>query len=972
MAFPWSDRSGFSPRRARPARGRRPAARWRPVLDVLEDRLVPAVFTVTTTSDVDVMGQVTLRDAITMSNATSGGNTIDFDIEPAGIVETISLLSPLPAITNPVLIDGYSQPGSVPNSLTNGDNAAIFVQLDGSSAGVGTAGLSLTGSGITVRGLDITGFSGPGVACSGSTDAIVGDFLGVLVNGTTALGNATGVSLTGFINSVGGSTVDARNLISGNAGDGIDITGTAAVGIVMEGNLIGTERTATEADANGGNGITISAGASSNMIGGIGSGALNVISGNAFDGVLIGNTGTTDNLVENNAIGTDHAGTAAVGNGHDGVFIQDGAASNTIGGDSFDAVNLISGNAAAGIEIANSGTTNNLVQSDAIGTDVTGTVALGNGTAGIILESGASSNTIGNPTSEAVNLISGNGSDGIDIGGAGTSDNLIEQNAIGMDVTGTVALGNHNNGVTIENGATGNSIGGAAEGSGNIISGNGAHGVEITDPGTESNVVQGDLIGTDVTGTTALGNQGDGVLVQNSAAANDIGGAAVNIIRGNHAAGIVLTGAGTAENQVAGSVIGLDVSGTLDVANLGNGVTIENGAASNTIGGNAAGATNLISGNSLDGVEITGTGTDANVVAGNAIGTDQTGTVGKSNNVTGVVIDAGASGNTIGGVAAGDTNVISFNGVGGVILTDAGTADNVVEGNAIGTDVSGSQSLANGGAGVTIEAGASSNTIGGTAGSGINLISGNGGDGIDVTGAGTDNNSIVGNAIGIAALGTVALANGASGVHIEASAAATIVSNNLISGNTTAGVLIAGGELSMLTGNAIGTDVAGTGAVGNQGDGVNVTSGGIEIFNNLIAFNGRNGVTVDATNGVPILFNSITDNQGLGIGLVNGGNNSQPAPVLTMATTSGGQTTVEGTLTAAANAPYVIQLFANPGTSPTEGKVFLAHFAVTTDSAGTADISFQVAAVASGDTITATATDQSDNTSMFSNDVTAP
>src|SRR5579871_3086493 len=125
-------------------------------LEVLDNRCLPSTFTVNSASDVSGTGLVTLRDAINMANLHPGPDTIEFAIATDNSVQTIQPMSPLPAITDAVLIDGYSEPGASPNTLTAGDNARILIRLDGSVAGIAD-GLDITGGGSTVRGLAITG-----------------------------------------------------------------------------------------------------------------------------------------------------------------------------------------------------------------------------------------------------------------------------------------------------------------------------------------------------------------------------------------------------------------------------------------------------------------------------------------------------------------------------------------------------------------------------------------------------------------------------------------------------------------------------------------------------------------------------------------------------------------------------------------------------------------------------------------------
>src|SRR5271157_2244983 len=135
--------------------------RKRPVnlsFELVEDRVLLATFTVTNNAD---SGPGSLRQAIIDANATanptSGADTIDFNIPGPG-VQTISPVSPLPSITVPVVINGYTQPGAKPNSLANGDNAVLLIELNGANAPAGTDGLLITAGGSTVEGLVINEF----------------------------------------------------------------------------------------------------------------------------------------------------------------------------------------------------------------------------------------------------------------------------------------------------------------------------------------------------------------------------------------------------------------------------------------------------------------------------------------------------------------------------------------------------------------------------------------------------------------------------------------------------------------------------------------------------------------------------------------------------------------------------------------------------------------------------------------------
>ena len=330
--------------------------------------LAPPNFIVTNGTDADdgiCALDCSLREAINAANANPGMDTVSFNIPGAG-PHTIRPTSTLPIITDPVTIDGYTQPGAAPASSTP---ATLKIELDGSLAGTSTSGLHITAGNSTVRGLAVNRFGSNGI----------------------------------LLETNGSNTI--------------------------EGNYIGTDVTGTVALGNGFNGIAIVAGAQSNTVGGTTTGARNVISGNGDLGIIIVDPGTSQNLVQGNYIGTDVTATAALGNGGFGISILDGALSNTVGGTSAGARNIISGNG-DGMEIAEPGTSQNLVQGNYIGTDVTGTVALGNGFNGIVIGAGAQSNTVGGTTAGARNVISGNGDLGIEILDPGTSQNLVQGNYI--------------------------------------------------------------------------------------------------------------------------------------------------------------------------------------------------------------------------------------------------------------------------------------------------------------------------------------------------------------------------------------------------------------------------------------------------------------------------------------------------------------------------------------------------------------
>ncbi|MEO6811103.1 MAG: DUF11 domain-containing protein, partial [Isosphaeraceae bacterium] len=199
------------------------------------------------------------------------------------------------------------------------------------------------------------------------------------------------------------------------------------------------------------------------------------------------------------------------------------------------------------------------------------------------------------------------------------------------------------------------------------------------------NLVQGNFIGTDLTGTKDLGNLGSGIYA--SAPDNTIGGAtpgAGNVISGNDKYGVIISGSYATGNLVQGNFIGTDLTGTKDLGNLGSGVFVI--APGNTIGGATAGARNIISGNLSAGILISGLNATGNLVQGNFIGTDASGALPLPNQGFGVELGAGASNNLIGGppisaTVRGPSNVIAFNTKAGIFVDASSGSVNAGIGN---------------------------------------------------------------------------------------------------------------------------------------------------------------------------------------------------------------------------------------------------------------------------------------------------
>ena len=313
-----------------------------------------------------------------------------------------------------------------------------------------------------------------------------------------------------------------------------------------------------------------------------------------------------------------------------------------------------------------------------------------------------------------------------------SSDNAVK----GLQIKNCLA------GVVIQPGAQGNVIGGSATGEGNVVSAN-DEGIVIGGAGADGNVVRGNLIGVDASGSSPLSNR-NGVHIYAEARGNIIGGSDPgdrNIISGNTGVGITIRGSA---NIVQGNYIGTDASGTVAIPNGMEGIWIAPGGQDNIIGGSSAGERNVISGNDLFGLSISGLDATGNVVKGNYIGVDASGSAALANR-HGLVIDGGAQNNVIGGSASGEGNVISANGT-GLLIREASTSGNTIIGNHIGTDASGSQPLGNA-LGIWILKGAHHNAIGATGPGEGNAISDSKLFGVHVEGPDTVGNTIRGNSI---------------------------------------------------------------------------------------------------------------------------------------------------------------------------------------------------------------------------------
>jgi CSLREA domain-containing protein len=408
-------------------------------------------FTVTSTADMDgsTCGlDCTLRQAVNASDAnpppTGTTNLIAFNIpssdpgcDATTHVCTIALTDCLgrsgnfcTGLNQPVIIDGYTQPSASANTLGIGDNAVVLIKIIGDGSGdrviqlcSSTAcGLSGDSSGSTIKGLCLAGTVNAHntlIFVGSSNDVVTGNFLGVDTDGTSVVTDGTGVQVAtvASTSTIGGTSAAARNVIASDGGfGGILNDGNATL---VQGNYFGTNAAGTAAIGSGPTGIDMEIGTGV-TIGGSAPGAGNVINATG-NGITIGGVqfnAAVNTTVEGNLIGMDATGTVAFYALFNGIQIGQ-SVNTTIGGSTPGAANVINARA-TGINIGGS-PTGMIIQGNKIGTDITGTMALGNGNCGIALGL-TSDGIIGGTNSGEGNIIAFNGFNGVSIAGF-TGDN---------------------------------------------------------------------------------------------------------------------------------------------------------------------------------------------------------------------------------------------------------------------------------------------------------------------------------------------------------------------------------------------------------------------------------------------------------------------------------------------------------------------------------------------------------------------
>ncbi len=747
------------------------------------------------------------------------------------------------------------------------------------------------GAGVRIEGGDgtIIGDSTPGDASkppaaltAGLANLILGNQVGVLIAGNDVASQGTSFG-----------TIVRGNQIAQNVQHGVWITGDlnqdGRIASIV-GNYVGTDWTGASSRINGvpsGNGLdgvlVTATGATSGALGFVAADVTgNLISANGLSGIEVTNdpNATVDGyapvVVQGNVLGLNRGGDAmdasgaVMGNALDGIRLAQVFGVKVGGADPAKERNVISGNLGRGVEInarqAGSDPSGyNEIVNNYIGTTLDGAaietlvngrlVGTGNLSDGVFILGNADTEIHGN-------LIGGNRAAGIHaamqsrengtvpvfVGALNVHENFIGTSKPNDSGSGGGDLNNGSDGIFLDKlraeGADATKIRIAA----NFIGANRANGINVLD--SIAVTIVGNLVGdvrliTAPTGAEpSNGNSGNGISLTGSSKVT-IGGTADadrNWISGNRGNGVVITGDGESQgNRFLGNYVGTDATGAVAVPNFNSGVLI-NGSSGNFVGadhavGGALGGGNVISGNRLYGVVISGGGVGAgeNVIAGNRIGTDVGGSRALANSADGVfILDNAGTKTTAGNLVL--RNVISGNAGQGARIFGAAAAGNVVAGNYVGVGLDGATPIANRGAGVLVD-NAGANTIGGASAWDRNVVSGNAQSGIQVSSTlqTRSETTILGNYVGTDAGGTRPVANGANGVFIFG-ASDVLAMGNVISGNAADGVQIfspSSGALAnrnRIYANRIGTDASAMNAVGNQGNGVTIING----FGNMV------------------------------------------------------------------------------------------------------------------------------------------
>ena len=578
-------------------------------------------------------GPGSLRAAINTANASLPGRLTLIRFAVRG---TITLSRALPAVARNTTLDGTTAPGYRPG--------APVVEIDAN----GQAGLRFapgsTGSRLLALAVDAAG--GNGVTLKASNITLDGNYIGLSLSGAAAGNRGDGVFVAASSqgNTIGenlaGRSGAVSNVISGNAGNGITLSGSSAN--TVQDNRIGTGPAGRAPMPNRYNGIAITGRSHANEIGGpafvdsatgqannpTGSKGTvtpvfvvpplgNLISSNGLNGVLI-DAGAGHNELNGNFIGTTANGDASLGNGANGVWI-DSANFNSLAGckfvnNPFVYYNVVSGNKQDGLRITDARGT--VVQGNFFGIGANNTAIVRNRLDGILVQGSSAGTQVGGVIPLG-NVSAGNGRNGIEV--TGRVSGFTTFNTFGGLLAFKGAAPNGRDGLLITATGGGNLV------RTNVFSGNRSNGIELG--GNASGVtVDPDIAGLTTKGNSPLPNGGDGLRIDGTAHGNVIGGSLRSVIpqntfSGNAGYGVAIS-AGAHGNRVLRSFIGTEVLGLSALGNQKGGVLLTGHARANVIGTVSVRPANLVSGNAGIGVLLRA-GTTRNLIINNYIGLDR-------------------------------------------------------------------------------------------------------------------------------------------------------------------------------------------------------------------------------------------------------------------------------------------------------------------------------------------------------------
>lgn len=820
--------------------------------------------------------------------------------------------SELPLITDTVIIDGYSQAGSVQNTadISSTINARLRIELSGAQLSSSEEVLEFgsAASGSSLLGLVVNRALGNGIYVHGSGQTIQGSFIGTDPTGQIDLGNgfhgiSTAPSASGL--QIGGTNPEDRNLVSGNYFHGINLT---SGGNSVQGNFIGTDITGQKTPTQGDNfsnrtsGLNISG--DNSVVGGTSAAERNVFSGNGIAGVRI--QGGSNNVVTGNYFGTTPSGGTFLdsNNGH-AFYIQDSASNgNRFGGLDINEWNLVDGVPKAFTTSTDAGSGNSYLGNRVTNLSAETIDLMGDGiTPNDIGDTDTGPNDLLNApvitlaqndggnlqVQVAVNAPLGHYRVEIFSNPSGGNGGEVLIGAMHIEVTNASSYVSYSTVLSSMGASENDRISAtltASDVSYTSFGSTSEFGPRYTAPNTLVVDTASDLVDGDTTSlVTLLGNKGaderislrEAILATNNQA--NVGGndqILFDIPEGSNGTidpdGIsgngdeyfrivavsalpTITEAVSIDARSQSGYAGtpkIAIDGTL-LSNNSDGFYLESDGSA-------------ISGFSIvnfpdNGIELWNSSSNllfANHIGAGALGTE----IGGGNQSSGIYLGGSSNDNFIGGTNVADKNVISNNVYDGVHLSGT-SSNNTLRVNYIGTDVTGTLDRGNGFAGVRIDGLASVNSIG-TPLNGRNIISGNA-SGIEISGPG--GNFVHSNLIGLDATATNAIANTTAGIIINNSDANTVggtsmVFGNAIAGGAGSGIVVNGSGSTAIRTNIIGTNQAGNIDLGFAENGIEITdSPNTLIRNNLVSGSGQHGISISGNvSGSQLLSNRVGTN----------------------------------------------------------------------------------------------------------------